>query len=313
MASQAYVLGDSLTEGMGNGGLARGLEEQGISAELNGSVGRTLEEGLAEVQRNSSAIKDSDQVVIGLGTNDFSADKDTLVGKMTAIVEEVRRVNPDAEISWVDFALGGDKQDEARVLNASLDQVAKEHDVNVIGWGSSGKAKENLTGDGIHQSDYGPMADFVAGAIGKNRKSSDSGAGKDEKPASGEDKSDSGARADSTTKSESGNSGGDGLQVDVDSLDNYVKEANALGEDLGELAKQRLPKVGDVSDDGFGALAEETGFTEALQHFGGALRKQVKTIGENATLLADNVAETAKRYRDSEDERAADAKNLEKA
>lgn len=66
----------------------------------------------------------------------------------------------------------------------------------------------------------------------------------------------------------------------------------------------------DLADDSFGAIGKETGFADALDHFGAALQRQVKGVGTKADTLAGSVSRTARHYHEQEQDIAQDLLGL---
>jgi hypothetical protein len=104
--------------------------------------------------------------------------------------------------------------------------------------------------------------------------------------------------------------GGDGFMVDPDALSGYVRTARHMADDLGTLSSQQLKGVRNLADDSFGKIGKETGFAEALDHFGAALQRQVKGVGTKADTLAGSVSRTARHYNEQEQDIAQDLLGL---
>ncbi len=104
--------------------------------------------------------------------------------------------------------------------------------------------------------------------------------------------------------------GRDGFMVDPDALSGYARTARHLADDLTDLAGRQLKGVRGLADDSFGKIGKETGFAEALDHFGAALQRQVRGVGRNADALAGRVSRTAHDYRDQEQDIATELLGL---
>jgi hypothetical protein len=107
-----------------------------------------------------------------------------------------------------------------------------------------------------------------------------------------------------------GGGGGGGFMVDPDALSGYARTARHIADDLGALSSQQLRGVRDLADDSFGKIGKETGFAEALDHFGAALQRQVKGVGTKADSLAGSVSRTARHYNEQEQDIAQDLLGL---
>lgn len=98
--------------------------------------------------------------------------------------------------------------------------------------------------------------------------------------------------------------------VDPDALSGYSRTARRIADDLTELSGRQLKGVRGLADDSFGKIGKETGFADALDHFGASLQRQVKGVGTNADGLARTVSRTAGEYRDQEQDIATDLLGL---
>lgn len=92
----------------------------------------------------------------------------------------------------------------------------------------------------------------------------------------------------------------DGFIVDPDALSGYARTTRHLADDLRDLSSHQLRNVRGLADDSFGRIGKETGFADALDHFGAALQRQVKGVGARADKIAASVAGSAKDYRGEE-------------
>jgi hypothetical protein len=99
-----------------------------------------------------------------------------------------------------------------------------------------------------------------------------------------------------------GGGGGDrdGFTVDPDALSGYARSARHIADDLRDLSAHQLRNVRGLADDSFGRIGKETGFADALDHFGAALQRQVKGIGAKADRIAQSMSKTARDYREEE-------------
>ncbi|HEU5473982.1 MAG TPA: type VII secretion target [Actinophytocola sp.] len=101
-----------------------------------------------------------------------------------------------------------------------------------------------------------------------------------------------------------------GYSIAADELTGYVRHTRQLAEELTRLARRRIATVREITEDSFGRIGRETGFTAALNRFAGALEHQVGGIAGNADKLSDGVAKTARNYRRQDQELAEDLLNL---
>ena len=92
----------------------------------------------------------------------------------------------------------------------------------------------------------------------------------------------------------------DGFIVDPDALSGYARTTRHIADDLRDLSTHQLRNVRGLADDSFGRIGKETGFADALDHFGAALQRQVKGVGARADKIAASVAGSAKDYRGEE-------------
>jgi hypothetical protein len=107
-----------------------------------------------------------------------------------------------------------------------------------------------------------------------------------------------------------GHGGGGGFMVDPDALSGYARAARHIADDLGSLSSHQLKGVRNLADDSFGKIGKETGFADALDHFGAALQRQVKGVGTKADTLAGSVSRTARHYDAQEQDIAQDLLGL---
>ncbi|MFC4858029.1 transglycosylase SLT domain-containing protein [Actinophytocola glycyrrhizae] len=94
--------------------------------------------------------------------------------------------------------------------------------------------------------------------------------------------------------------GRDGFLVDPDALAGYARTTRDIADDLRGLSARQLRNVRGLAEDSFGGIGKETGFAAALDHFGAALQRQVRGVGDKADTLAASVSRTARDYRDEE-------------
>lgn len=97
-------------------------------------------------------------------------------------------------------------------------------------------------------------------------------------------------------KDHKGQGGKDGFLVDPDALSGYARKARTIADELTALRTHELHKVRALAGDSFGRIGKETGFADALDHFGESLRQQVHGVARNADALARSVSKTAHQY-----------------
>ncbi|MFC6088528.1 type VII secretion target [Saccharothrix lopnurensis] len=100
-----------------------------------------------------------------------------------------------------------------------------------------------------------------------------------------------------------GGSGG-GFSVDVGVLRDYARRTRGTADDLTALGRGHVREVREIADDSFGRVGRQSGFAEALDSFGAALRKQVKGVAHNTDALATSASRSARSYRDQDDDNA---------
>lgn len=109
--SQIYILGDSITVGSASS-IVEAFGEKDVSVKINASVSRSIERpgqtegkktsGLTAVDNDQAIIKESDGVIIALGTNsDGSAS--SYKQKMTDLINKVTSINSEARIFVVNL------------------------------------------------------------------------------------------------------------------------------------------------------------------------------------------------------------------
>ncbi len=97
------------------------------------------------------------------------------------------------------------------------------------------------------------------------------------------------------------NTGG-GFSVDVGVLREYARRTQNTADDLTALGRKHVREVREIAEDSFGRIGRQSGFAEALDGFGAALRKQVKAVAHNTDTLAGSAARAARSYRDQDDD-----------
>lgn len=98
--------------------------------------------------------------------------------------------------------------------------------------------------------------------------------------------------------------GAGGFSVDVAVLGDYVRRTRNTADDLTALGRRHVREVREVAEDSFGRIGKQSGFAEALDNFGAALRKQVKSVAHNTDALARSASSAARSYREQDDDAA---------
>ncbi|MFD1151198.1 type VII secretion target [Saccharothrix hoggarensis] len=101
-----------------------------------------------------------------------------------------------------------------------------------------------------------------------------------------------------------GGSGGGGFSVDVGVLRDYARRTRNTADELTALGRRHVREVREIADDSFGRIGRQSGFADALDNFGAALRKQVKAVAHNTDALATSAGRSARAYRDQDDDTA---------
>ncbi|MEU5694619.1 transglycosylase SLT domain-containing protein [Actinosynnema sp. NPDC020468] len=91
-----------------------------------------------------------------------------------------------------------------------------------------------------------------------------------------------------------------GFQVDTDVLRDYARRTRAGADDLTALGRGHVREVREIADDSFGRIGRESGFAEALDGFGAALRRQVKAVAHGTDVLATSATRSERAYREQE-------------
>lgn len=101
-----------------------------------------------------------------------------------------------------------------------------------------------------------------------------------------------------------GGRGGGGFSVDVGVLRDYARRTRNGADELTALGRGHVREIREIADDSFGRIGRQSGFAEALDNFGAALRKQVKAVAHNTDALAASASRSARAYRDQDDDNA---------
>ncbi|MEU4767127.1 type VII secretion target [Actinosynnema sp. NPDC023794] len=102
--------------------------------------------------------------------------------------------------------------------------------------------------------------------------------------------------------SRGGSGGGGGFSVDLGVLRDYARRTRNSADDLTAIGRRQVREVREIADDSFGRIGKQSGFADALDNFGAALRKQVKAVAHNTDALATSAGRAARAYQDQEDD-----------
>jgi hypothetical protein len=99
-----------------------------------------------------------------------------------------------------------------------------------------------------------------------------------------------------------GGSRGGGFSVDAGVLRDYAQRTRNSADDLTALGRRHVREVREIADDSFGRIGKQSGFADALDNFGAALRKQVKAVAHNTDALATSAGRAARAYKEQDDD-----------
>lgn len=169
-----YVIGDSLTVGMrDNGSLGSKLTNKGWEVkEIEATNAFDITDSLPKIQEDSDKIRESETIVIALGTNPEVNFGD----KVTEIIETVRGIKQSIDIKWMNvYVLDGAYIDPSfagnDAINRTLQTKSSELNFSVIDWASEARASTatyEFLGDGVHHSPSGSTkrAEWLVNTIG---------------------------------------------------------------------------------------------------------------------------------------------------
>jgi len=101
-----------------------------------------------------------------------------------------------------------------------------------------------------------------------------------------------------------GGRGSGGFSVDVGVLRDFARRTGNTADDLTALGREHVREVREIAEDSFGRIGKQSGFAAALDNFGAALRKQVKSVAHNTDALAKSASGAAGSYREQDDDAA---------
>ncbi|WNV85858.1 type VII secretion target [Umezawaea sp. Da 62-37] len=157
--------------------------------------------------------------------------------------------------------------------------------------GENAKAANRISGDG---RSWTPWSTYTSGAYKRHLDAARRGV--EAMRRKGDDGGSGGGR---------GSGGGSGgFSVDTGVLGDYAKRTRNTADDLTALGRRHVREVREVAEDSFGNIGKQSGFADALDNFGAALRKQVKAVAHNSDRLASSAAGAARSYREQDDDAA---------
>lgn len=96
------------------------------------------------------------------------------------------------------------------------------------------------------------------------------------------------------------------FSVDRAMLGDYAGGSRKIAEALTATEGKQLGSLHGIAEHSFGRIGKESGFAEALQHFGTAMHHQVNGIGKNVDNLAKSVSKIDRSYADDDQRLAQD-------
>lgn len=158
-----YIIGDSLTDGMRND-LTTALGTK-LAAPIEATVGISIQDSVPKVNFPS----DTDTVLVGLGTNNFSESATTFKNHVQSMIDKVRGIKPGIVIYWTNiYAPRSDIVAALPTINGVLSDIATQ-DVNfhVIDWQTEAVNNGYTFGtDQLHPKEYSKRAAFILKALG---------------------------------------------------------------------------------------------------------------------------------------------------
>ena len=158
------------------------------------------------------------------------------------------------------------------------------------------RAANKISGDG---RSWTPWTTYTSGAYKRHLDEARQGVEAMKRGGSGGGSGGGGSRGGSGG---GGSGGGGGFSVEVGVLRDYARRTRNSADDLTALGRRHVREVREIADDSFGRIGKQSGFAEALDNFGAALRKQVKAVAHNTDALATSAGRSARAYTDQEDD-----------
>ncbi len=172
-AGSVYMIGDSLTQGIEQAGVAGSLEQKGWTpTTINASPGRSITGGglsgdnkkpaIDAIADDQAKIKDAKAIYVGLGTNPGGTINQTTWGAdIDRFIDKLRGYNSDAPIYWLNVFSPAIPDRDARNKTLSEHATTKKFtviDASELSNGAFDAAK-------IHPASYNVLKDLVANAL----------------------------------------------------------------------------------------------------------------------------------------------------
>lgn len=160
------IFGDSLFVGISDERyligptLQQSLRDRGIAVVSTVALGLNIGTGRAAMRADPNSIAAADTLIVGLGTNDIfnsgGLAPASWRASIDALVADVRAINPDIRVVWVDVAFER-YATRAAVFNQQLDAAAAiDADFRVCPWNALiSQHPEWLGGDRLHLTGRG--------------------------------------------------------------------------------------------------------------------------------------------------------------
>lgn len=165
------------------------------------------------------------------------------------------------------------------------------------------RAANKISGDG---RSWTPWTTYTSGAYKRHLDEARRGVEAMKRGGSGSGSGGSGSGGSGSGGSGSGGGGsrggGGGFSVDVGVLRDYARRTQDTADDLTALGRRHVREVREIAEDSFGRIGKQSGFADALDNFGAALRKQVKAVARNTDALGTSAARSARSYKDQDED-----------
>jgi len=158
-----YMIGDSITVGMRDAGdLKNKLTGAGFSVkDIEATEGITVSKSLEKINIDADLVKQSQTIVIALGTNKENSFGD----RVKEMIDKIRSYSLNAQIYWINtYAPGYDYND----INSALTTQSGALKFNLIDWqkeASANQAKYKFTDVHSTPDGYKARADFVVSSL----------------------------------------------------------------------------------------------------------------------------------------------------
>ncbi len=131
-AAEVYLLGSGLANEVAHVGLPEQLQQDGFSVVVNTVPDRTLTDAIGSAQLDAKRMRDARVIVIELGSAPSAGYGKTFTAGVTALIAQVRQINPVAHIFWVNQTAGTRAQGGSR--NQILASLAPALGYEIINW-----------------------------------------------------------------------------------------------------------------------------------------------------------------------------------